>query len=38
VGDEVDEPTFVMKGVALSGAALVDDLDSQSPGQERGLA
>ena len=36
--DEVDDPALVEEGVALAGAALVDELDLQAAGQERGLA
>ena len=37
-GDEVDDPALVVEGVALAGAALVDELDPQAAGQEGGLA
>ena len=38
VGDEVDDPALVVEGVALAGAALVDQLDLQAAGEEGGLA
>ena len=38
VGDEVDQATLVVEGVALAGAALVDQLDLQAAGQEGRLA
>ena len=38
VGDEVDQAALVVEGVLLAGAALVDELDLQAPGEERGLA
>ena len=38
VGDEVDDSALVVEGVALAGAALVDQLDLQPAGEEGGLA
>ena len=38
VGDEVDQPALVMERVPLTGATLVDELDLQALGEERGLA
>jgi len=37
VVDEVDDPALVVEAVALAGAALVDQVDPQAAGQERGL-
>ena len=36
--DEVDDPALVEEGVALAGAALVDELDLEPAGEEGGLA
>src|SRR5439155_2078475 len=37
MANEVDDPALVLKCLALPGAALVDQVDAQVAGQERGL-